>query len=91
MKRRHADLRGMPTGRPTWRSSCIGHPVRSCWTRGRLWTVPDLWKTHRTRFPQLLGRRTERAAHNGPQAFFFLFETRKRTRPTTMTLVTQGG
>ena len=33
------------------------------------WTVPELWKTHRARFPQLLGRRTERAAHNGPQAF----------------------
>jgi hypothetical protein len=33
--------------------------------------VPELWKTHRTRFPQLLGRRTERAAHNGPQASFF--------------------
>jgi hypothetical protein len=31
------------------------------------------WKTHRTRFPQLLGRRTERAAHNGPQACFFSF------------------
>jgi hypothetical protein len=33
--------------------------------------VPELWKTPRARFPQLLGRRTERAAHNGPQAFFF--------------------
>ncbi len=42
----------------------------SCWRRGSLWTVPELWKTHRTRFPQLLGRRRERAAHNGPQAFF---------------------
>lgn len=34
-------------------------------------------ETHRTRFPQLLGRRTERAAHNGPQAFFLLVLKRK--------------
>jgi hypothetical protein len=33
-----------------------------------LWTVPEPWKTYKTRFPQLVGRRTERAAHNGPQA-----------------------
>lgn len=24
--------------------------------RGSLWIVPDLWKTHRTRFPQVVGR-----------------------------------
>jgi hypothetical protein len=35
--------------------------------RKSLWTVPELWKTPRARFPQLVGRRTERAAHNGPQ------------------------
>lgn len=40
---------------------------------GSLWTVPELWKTPRPRFPQLLGRRTERAAHNGPQAFISSF------------------
>lgn len=33
-----------------------------------LWIVPDLWKTRRARFPQVLGRRTDRAAHNAPQA-----------------------
>ena len=59
-------------GRPS-RSSLTGPPVRSRWSRGSLWTVPELWKTHRTRFPQLLGRRTERAAHNGPQASSFVF------------------
>jgi len=36
--------------------------------RRGLWIVPDLWKTQRSRFPQGLGRRTERAAHNAPQA-----------------------
>jgi hypothetical protein len=44
-------------------------------------TVPELWKTPRTRFPQLLGRRTERAAHNGPQASFFSFEEKKKKNP----------
>ncbi len=39
--------------------------------RKSLWTVPELWKTHNTRFPQLVGRRTARAAHNGPQAVVF--------------------
>ncbi len=39
--------------------------------RKSLWAVPELWKTHHTRFPQLVGRRTERAAHNGPQAVVF--------------------
>jgi hypothetical protein len=29
--------------------------------RGSLWIVPDLWKTHRTRFPQ--GRWTRRRVH----------------------------
>ncbi len=33
-----------------------------------LWIVPDLWNTPRTRVPQVLGRRTDRAAHNAPQA-----------------------
>ena len=35
------------------------------------WTVPELWKTQIARFPQLVGQRTERAAHNGPQAVMF--------------------
>ena len=38
------------------------------------WTVPELWKTQTARFPQLVGRRTERAAHNGPQAVVFTDE-----------------
>ena len=33
-----------------------------------LWIVPDPWNTPRTRVPQVLGRRTDRAAHNAPQA-----------------------
>jgi hypothetical protein len=44
--------------------------------------VPEPWKTHQTRFPQLLGRRTERAAHNGPQAFFFFCLEEGTTRTT---------
>jgi hypothetical protein len=73
--------RGDATGRATSRSWRIRRPVRSCWRRSSLWTVPELWKTHRARFPQLLGRRTERAAHNGPQAFFFLvLKTEKQER-----------
>ncbi len=35
--------------------------------RKSLWTVPPAWKSLRTRFPPRLGRRSERAAHNGPQ------------------------
>lgn len=54
------DASGLPASRAR-------HPPRSNARRGGLWTVPELWKTHRTRFPQLLGRRNERAAHNGPQ------------------------
>lgn len=69
----------------------IGHPVRSCWRRASLWTVPELWKTHRTRFPQLLGRRTERAAHNGPQASSFSIEKNGKNETTTMTPGIQGG
>jgi DNA replication protein DnaC len=42
--------------------------------RRGLWIVPDLWKTHRPRFPQVLGRRTERAAHNAPQAVISSYE-----------------
>lgn len=68
---------GEGTGRPTRRSSRTGHPTRSSSRRGSLWTLPELWKTPRTRFPQLLGRRTERAAHNGPQASFFSFRKHK--------------
>ena len=33
-----------------------------------LWSVPDPWKTPSTRFPPVLGRRADRAAHNAPQA-----------------------
>ena len=36
--------------------------------RRGLWIVADLWKTQRPRFPHVLGRRTDRAAHNAPQA-----------------------
>ena len=46
--------RGDATGRARSRSSFIGHPQRSAVSdrRRRLWTVPELWKTHTTRFPQ---------------------------------------
>jgi hypothetical protein len=69
MSRERGLSRGDAPGRATSRSSRARLPVPSCWRRGSLWTVPELWKTHRPRFPQLLGRRTARAAHNGPQAF----------------------
>ena len=55
--------------------------------RKSLWTVPELWKTHNTRFPQLVGRRTERAAHNGPQAVVFTNEEQMRK----MTRLAKGG
>ena len=49
--------------------------------------MPDVWKTHRPRFPHVLGRRTDRAAHNAPQAVIFLVfrmknEERKITAPS---------
>jgi hypothetical protein len=49
--------------------------------------VPDVWKTHRPRFPHVLGRRTDRAAHNAPQAVIYLVfrmknEERKITAPS---------
>jgi hypothetical protein len=50
------------------------------------WTVPELWKTQTARFPQLVGRRTERAAHNGPPALLCFTEEeqmRKMTRFAT--------
>lgn len=84
-------ISGEATGRLTCRSSRLGHPERPSWRRGSLWTVPELWKTQRPRFPQLLGRRPERAAHNGPQASFFVAFEERGTRTATMTLVTQGG
>ncbi len=37
-----------------------------------LWIVPDPWNTPRTRVPQVLGRRQERAAHNAPQALILM-------------------
>jgi hypothetical protein len=37
-----------------------------------LWIVPELWKTHRTRFPQLVGR-AQNARPHAPQAYRFLF------------------
>ena len=30
----------------------IGHRRGASLMRGSLWIAPDLWKTHRTRFPQ---------------------------------------
>jgi hypothetical protein len=36
--------------------------------RSSLWIAPDLWKTHRTRFPQ--GRWTQRTRPHAPQAYF---------------------
>jgi hypothetical protein len=88
---RQTAIAGDATRRVRSRSPRVRRPVRSCSTRGSRWTVPELRKTHRTRFPQLLGRRTERAAHNGPQAFFFWGLEESKTRTATMTLVTQGG
>ncbi len=42
--------------------------------RTGLWIVPDLWKTPRARFPQVLGRRPDRAAHNAPQALVVVYD-----------------
>jgi hypothetical protein len=67
----------------------IAVPGASCAVvdrRKSLWTVPELWKTQTTRFPQLVGRRTDRAAHNGPQALSCFTEEeqmRKMTRLAT--------
>jgi hypothetical protein len=72
---------GDATARATSRSSRRRRPVRSCWRRSSLWTVPELWNTHRTRVPQLLGRRTERAAHNGPQAFVSVVLKKEEQEP----------
>ena len=44
-------FRGDSTGRPSPRSSFIGHPERSAIGRDGLWTVPELWKTQRHAFP----------------------------------------
>ena len=52
----------------------------------RPWTVPELWKTQTARFPQLVGRRTERTAHNGPPALLCFSkeeQMRKMTRFAT--------
>ena len=52
--------------------------------RRGLWIVPAVWKTPRPRFPHALGRRTDRVAHNAPQAvtvtvFRITNEVRKMT------------
>jgi hypothetical protein len=46
-----------------------------------LWIAPDLWKTHRTRFPQgpWTAHRTRRP--HAPQASLFSFSKRKRQKP----------
>ena len=51
--------------------------------------MPDGWNTHRPRVPHVLGRRTDRAAHNAPQAvnvtvFRIKNEARKITAPSNM-------
>lgn len=48
-----------------------------------LWSVPDPWKTHRTRFPPVLGRRTDRAAHNAPQAHLVMSVHDEKARKMT--------
>jgi len=52
--------------------------ARASLRRSSLWIVPDLWKTHRTRFPQ--GRWTHRTRPHAPQASSFLI-LRKEQRP----------
>jgi hypothetical protein len=42
-----------------------------------LWIAPDLWKTHRTRFPQILGR-AQNARPHAPQAFHFMLKEKNR-------------
>jgi hypothetical protein len=53
---------------------------RASLLRGSLWSAPDLWKTHRTRFPQ--GRWTHRTRPHAPQAHFFLsYEEEQERKP----------
>src|SRR5207245_11199126 len=50
-------------------SPTIGvHRSLSISTDHGLWILPEPWKTQKTRFPPLLGRRSRRAAHKAPQA-----------------------
>ena len=44
--------RGDSTGRVPERSPSVGHPERSAIAGHGLWTAPELWKTHKPRFPQ---------------------------------------
>jgi hypothetical protein len=69
---------GLPQDRGPWRRR-----YRRAGPRAGLWTVPELWKTHRPRFPQLVGRRTERAAHNGPQGII-VYSILKNPGPATI-------
>jgi hypothetical protein len=78
---RQTTFAGDATGQAGPGSSRVRLAVQSCWRRGSLWTVPELWNTHRTRVPQLLGRRTERAAHNGPQAFVSFVVKKEEQEP----------
>jgi hypothetical protein len=51
-----------------------------------LWIVPDLWKTHRTRFPQGPWTRTERAPTRSTGPALSLERRRRRRRTTERTL-----
>ena len=72
-------FRGDSVGRPTSRSSRIGHPERSPIVGDGLWTVPELWKTHSTRFPQA---RLDGAQNAPPttahKAFLFITEEERK-------------
>ena len=72
---------GIPTGRPTSRSSWRGHPERSTIAGPALWAVPELWKTHRPRFPQARWTAHRARRPHGPQGFILLifFEEEKTT------------
>lgn len=48
--------------------------------RASPWIVPDPWKTPSARFPPVLGRRTDRAAHNAPQAFLVYPDDQEQVR-----------
>jgi len=62
--------RGNATGRIQSGSSRVLLPVRSCWRRGSLRTVPGAMEHAQNAVSHSsLDRRTQRAAHNGPQAF----------------------
>jgi len=78
----HQDtISGDTMGRPTSRSSFVGHPTRSAISRSGLWTVPELWKTHRTAFPTSSLDGAQNAPPTTVHKAFFFYGRRKNEEP----------